>query len=73
MNIKNGGPAFPHDGQVDYTGGLTVRDYFAAKAMEAIIIGNAASIAVCGEGAVGMAKDAYKMADEMLAERERGE
>lgn len=34
MSTKNdGGPAFPHDGQANYTGGLTLRDYFAAKAM----------------------------------------
>ena len=28
MNKKNdGGPAFPHDGQANYTGGMTLRDY----------------------------------------------
>lgn len=31
-NIQNGGPAFPDsDGQTDYTGGMTLRDYFAAR------------------------------------------
>lgn len=30
---NNGGPAFPDSGgQADYTGGMTLRDYFAAKA-----------------------------------------
>ena len=33
MSKEDGGPAFPHDGQADYTGGMTLRDYFAAKAM----------------------------------------
>lgn len=72
--IKDGGPAFPHDGQVDYTGGMTLRDYFAAKAMQAMIIGNSASIAVCSRpGAIGVSKDAYIFADVMLTERERAE
>ena len=28
-NINDGGPAFPHDGQHNYTGGMTLRDYMA--------------------------------------------
>ncbi|QIC87537.1 hypothetical protein F0336_14240 [Serratia liquefaciens] len=35
MSKETGGPAFPdHGGQYDYTGGMTLRDYFAAKAMQ---------------------------------------
>jgi hypothetical protein len=64
MSIKNGGPAFPHDGQADYTGGLTLRDYFAAKAMQGIM----ANHRMLGE----VAKAAYEIADVMLAERENG-
>ena len=31
--INDGGPAFPDpDGQANYTGGMTLRDYFAAHA-----------------------------------------
>lgn len=32
--MNDGGPAFPHDGQIDYTGGMTLRDYFAAHCQE---------------------------------------
>ena len=31
---KDGGPAFPDGGQHDYTGGMTLRDYFAAAALQ---------------------------------------
>lgn len=64
---KDGGPAFPDGGQYDYTGGMTLRDYFAAKAIQAIIIGNSADECVMG---IGAAKDAYAVADAMLAARE---
>lgn len=30
--INDGGPALPHDGQANYTGGMTLRDYFAIHA-----------------------------------------
>ena len=36
--IDNGGPAFPHEFGATYgpwTAGMTLRDYFAAKAMQA--------------------------------------
>ena len=29
MSINDGGPAFPHDGQHNYTGGMALRDYMA--------------------------------------------
>lgn len=69
----DGGQAFPRSGfsgpggfgKPDY--GMTLRDYFAAKAMQAIIIGNDADECALGLGA---AKDAYAMADHMLAQRE---
>jgi|688.fasta_scaffold1095282_3 hypothetical protein len=65
---NNGGPAFPDsDGQTDYTGGMTLRYYFAAKAMQSQI---AANLNLRGED---VAKKAYKYADAMLAQRERGE
>lgn len=47
---------------------LNLRDYFAAKAMQAIIIGNGADECALG---IGAAKDAYAMADAMLAAREQ--
>ncbi len=50
--------------------GMTLRDYFAAKAMAAIIVGNHADSCVTGQdGAMGTSKDAYVVADAMLAER----
>ena len=37
--INTGGPAFPHDDQAQHyeRAGMTIRDYFAAKAMQAFI------------------------------------
>jgi len=69
MNNKNGGPAFPDsDGQTDYTGGMTLRDYFAAKAMQAMINNY---VEYGYDGYADLANDAYKLADAMLAEREK--
>jgi hypothetical protein len=60
-----GGPAFP-SASMNY-GGMTLRDYFAAKAMQAFMVGrgefadsNKQTIAEC----------AYDMADVMLKARE---
>ena len=46
--------------------GMSLRDYFAAKAMQAIITGNNADHCSLG---LGTAKDAYIVADAMLATR----
>ena len=64
-------PAFPISGsQYRHTEGMTLRDYFAAKAMQAIISSDKYV------GLIGVniyerrtATDAYKMADAMLKER----
>jgi hypothetical protein len=38
MSIKdNGGPAFPWGEHGTHLGGMTLRDYFAAKAMQSLI------------------------------------
>lgn len=71
--IKDGGPAFPCDHIVDDDGlslasGMTLRDYFAAKALQGICasenhldrIGSFANAAVT----------AYELADAMLKARE---
>lgn len=70
MSAETGGPAFPihpasaMDGQlVRETQGMTLRDYFAAKAMQAFI----ARYEVEDES---IARFSYDMADAMLAERE---
>ena len=67
MSTNDGGPAFPHDGQHNYTGGMTLRDYFAAQAMQAfigkLVNGDETSSALIPELS-------YAMADVMLKARE---
>lgn len=51
--------------------GVSLRDFFAAQAMNAMIIANHADICVIGrDGSIGMSKDAYIIADSMLKIRE---
>ena len=61
MSKDTGGPAFPHITE-DVRDGMTLRDYFAAKAMQALVQGNYFD---------ATAKQAYEMADAMLKARER--
>lgn len=76
-NLDNGGRAFPCDSIVERddnghmhgkevsSAGMTLRDYFAAKAMQGIISSD------CNYGAFGdLASDAYSIADAMLKARE---
>lgn len=66
----NGGPAFPEQGSRGKAAsgeGMSLRDYFAAKAMQVCL-------AQCTEfpdetWRTGVAMDAYAMADAMLKER----
>jgi hypothetical protein len=64
---KTGGPAFPtleEHGFNSGAPGMTLRDYFAAKAMQAWLVGvDAPKIEAC-------AKSAYEIADAMLAARQ---
>jgi hypothetical protein len=70
MNKATGGPAFPAPAGVSHITeqGMTLRDYFAAKAMQAAITGCATT------GEVGLYSDwagfAYEMADAMMKARE---
>ncbi|HBM9904543.1 MULTISPECIES: hypothetical protein [Enterobacter] len=77
MSNKTGGRAFPCDSIVERdevghlhgfevsSGGMTLRDYFAAKAMQGIISSE------CNYGAFSdLASDAYSIADAMLRARE---
>lgn len=72
MNTNTGGPAFPSAGLVTPDGiafeGMTLRDYFAAKAMQGIC----STINQSGGEPFWnvLAGDAYKMADAMLKARE---
>jgi hypothetical protein len=67
-NINTGGPAFP-SAQLDtttltykYVEGMTLRDYFAAKAMQTLL-------SIEGGTLEKDAEVAYKMADVMLKAR----
>jgi hypothetical protein len=74
--LNDGGPAFPsimghrntNDNYcpVDSVPGLSLRDYFAAKAMQGF-----AADPNCDATAENMAEAAYRWADAMLAEREK--
>ena len=73
QKIETGGPAFPapdlgeHDfGQRGAYWGMTLRDYFAAKAMQGVV---AAAYARTYRPAV-WANEAYEIADAMLKARE---
>jgi hypothetical protein len=65
MNDKTGGPAFPMAGNGvtrNDVYGMTLRDYFAAKAMQQMAGGGHTTWA-------DLAADAYAIADAMLRER----
>jgi len=66
-NTNTGGPAFP-DPQENWRGekGMTLRDYFAAKAMEGDLIAG-----VHPDDFNRCAYRAYQMADAMLKAREK--
>lgn len=69
---NDGGPAFPytHFDLSDGEGGMTLRDYFAAKAM-AYVPAQAAHNMLNNESNAGyLARRAYEYADAMLAARE---
>jgi hypothetical protein len=72
-NTKTGGPAFPRAGnewadmawvEAPAKDGMTLRDYFAAKAMQGLLANN-------NIDAQQIAKAAYIVADAMLKAREK--
>jgi hypothetical protein len=70
MNEETGGPAFPVPGlheNNDYDG-MTLRDYFAAKAMQGFATDGAQT---WRDGVAGMAKSAYEWADAMFEARSK--
>ena len=81
MIKNNGGPAFPSEGFVCSDGikydGMTLRDYFAAKAMQGIYACPVQLYRADGTPlpdiitSADIAKMAYEEADAMLAEREK--
>jgi len=71
---NNGGPAFPApdvyhpNGQIEYgAAGISIRDYFAAKAITGYCPGRECSDAHIAE----LASWAYRMADAMILERNK--
>ena len=96
MSVKDGGPAFPvleeysqfndsigrYEDHYAPVGGMTLRDYFAAKAMQALLSSasisqevahhvNTASDAFGTQPANTIARMAWSFADAMLAERSK--
>lgn len=82
---NTGGPAFPKTGAFNQDtdarfdsanqDGMTLRDYFAAKAMPAVYADYCAAARTFGfdeDWKMGVALDAYEMADAMIAAREKG-
>lgn len=68
---KDGGPAFPQkEPLTDDWQGMALRDYFAAKAMAAMISTSAMPWSSGCEDYVAV--NAYAMADALLSEREGG-
>jgi hypothetical protein len=65
--VNTGGPAFPFvcDADFDYGTGMTLRDYFAAKAMNSLIL----ELADWKYRPNEIAKFAYVQADAMLKAR----
>ena len=69
-NTNTGGPAFPvvivdRPKELAHFNGMTLRDYFAAKAMEGLLAGTLKSLDTSL-----IARDCYAMADAMLKARE---
>jgi hypothetical protein len=78
-NTNTGGPAFPNEGgpgNLWNDKGMTLRDYFAAKAMQGWVQATTKPYVHAGEYQVELinedhiTKEAYKMADAMLKARE---
>jgi hypothetical protein len=68
--MKDGGPAFPaqHFDLAEHEHGMTLRDYFAAKAMQGML----ANDIECGPEQVPIiVASAYILADAMIQERSK--
>jgi hypothetical protein len=81
MTTETGGPAFPtaqvningvdeQDGISAFDGGMTLRDYFAAKAMQGMLATGDDYQDLLGDGWDWYAKASYAMADAMLKARQ---
>ena len=69
MSKDNGGPAFPENWNGQQVSGMTLRDYFAAKAL-AGLAANPSMISARDSGAISyVVGAAYAVADAMILER----
>lgn len=68
MSKDNGGPAFPENWNGQQVSGMSLRDYFAAKAMPSLFTERGIK-EISVNGAEGFANACYLIADAMLAER----
>lgn len=66
--INDGGPFFPHDGQANYTGGATLRDWNAGQALMGLVRGYDNLDRIVSH-ADKLSEVAYCLADAMLVER----
>jgi hypothetical protein len=69
-NTNTGGPAFPSQREHTTKEGMTLRDYFAAKAMQGWLATYPNDMAVQDVSPTNIADFAYRMADAMLKARE---
>lgn len=78
FGTDTGGPAFPRPAG-DFNGtrhgngaqsGMTLRDYFAAKAMQAVIVNSDQGSVSIGEVDLWIGSYAYSVADAMLKARQ---
>jgi hypothetical protein len=74
LKIEDGGQAFPrggYEGEIyhgESVDGMTLRDYFAAKALQGLLAGDMALPLSPGQ----YCESAYKYADAMIAARTQG-
>lgn len=75
MSTDTGGPAFPlpyeSNDVLPFYRGMTLRDYFAAKAMQQIMLRVVEDPRVLSRVAFDVANVSYEMADAMLKAREQ--
>ena len=65
-NKDTGGPAFPRAGDFNPQTGMTLRDYFAAKAMQGLLVEGVGSLTD-----EELASWAFNLADAMLEARNK--
>jgi hypothetical protein len=75
-NTNTGGPAFPQSDRVTASisiadsQGMTLRDYFAAKAMQGMLANPKLQEQILKAGQSWIEESAWKVADAMLKERQ---